>query len=121
MSRSVKGDREPQHHPLVLEFFRTGFEPEYRERGYERCSEAAALSDALYAEDARRRSVDDPVLTIDEPNRPVRRRWHGDLSRARVGRLVAGTSGPPCLSCAMLLRHFGLVLKPPGFGVVEGD
>jgi hypothetical protein len=53
-SSSVKGDQEPRHHPLVLDFFRHGPAPQYRERGYDRCSEAAALSDALHAADARR-------------------------------------------------------------------
>lgn len=122
VARSVKGDREPQHHPFVLDFFRSGLAPEYRERGYERCSEAAALSDTLHAEDARRRSVGETVMTIDEARTGL---FAGaDMVTYRVresGDPVAGTSCPPCLSCAMLLRYFGFVLQPPQFAAPEGE
>jgi len=26
---------------------------------------------------------------------------------------VAGESGPPCISCALLGQHFGFLLQPP--------
>jgi hypothetical protein len=113
-ARSVKGDREPQHHRLVQEFFRTGLAAEYRERGYDRCSEAAAISDALHAEDARRQSVGEALITLDEARTGL---FAGsDMVTYRVresGDPVAGTTTPPCLSCALLLRHFGFQLRPP--------
>lgn len=121
ISRSVKADPPPQHHPLVLEFFRTGLPPEYRERGYERCSEAAALSDALHAEDGRRSLAGDPSITLDEARTGL---FAGaDMLTYRVresGDPVAGTTGPPCLSCAMLLRHFGFQLQAPELAGLAG-
>ena len=114
ISRSVKGDAEPRHHRLVHDFFRTGLTVEFRERGYDRCSEAAALSDALHAEDARRNSVGDPAITLEEAG--TRLFGGTDMVTYRVresGDPVAGTTTPPCLSCAMLLRHFGFGLEPP--------
>ncbi len=112
-SSSVKGDQEPRHHPLVLDFFRHRLAPQYRERGYDRCSEAAALSDALYAEDARRRSLGEPPITLEEARTGL---FGGaDIVTYRVresGDPVAATTTPPCLSCAMLSRHFGFRLKP---------
>ena len=68
ISRSVKGDPEPRHHPLVLDFF--GSELTYRVRG--------------------------------------------------SGDPAAGATGPPCLSCAMLLRHFGFRLQPPDLSGLNG-
>jgi hypothetical protein len=114
VSRSVKGDAEPQHHPLVGEFLRTRLEPQFRERGYGRCSEAAALSDALHAEDARRRSVGEALITLDEARTGL---FAGaDIVTYRVRESddpLAGTTSPPCVSCAILLRHFGFVLRRP--------
>jgi hypothetical protein len=114
ISRSVKGDWEPRHHRLVLDFIRTGLAPDFRERGYERCSEAAALSDALHAEDGRRRQVGDQLITLEQARTDL---FGGtDLVTYQVresGDPVAGTTGPPCLSCALLLRHFGFEVSPP--------
>jgi hypothetical protein len=122
IARSVKGDDPPHHHPLVIDFFRHVLAPEYRERGYERCSEAAALSDALHAEDSRRRLAGDPAITLEEARDVI---FAGaDLVTYRVresGDPVAGMTTPPCLSCAMLLRHFGFELMPPeGLGAPGG-
>jgi hypothetical protein len=119
ISRSVKGDRAPRHHALVFDFFHNGLAPEYRERGYDRCSEAAALSDALHAEDARRQSIGEAPLTVEQARTDL---FGGaDMVTYRVresGDPVAGTTTPPCLSCAVLLRHFGFQLQPPqGVGV----
>jgi hypothetical protein len=121
IARSVKGDREPRHHPLVLDFFRRGLAPEYRERGYNRCSEPAALSDALHEEDARRCSLGEPLITLEQ----ARTRLFGgtEMVTYRVRELgdpVAGTTAPPCLSCAMLLRHFGFQLRLPDIAGPEG-
>lgn len=55
IARSVKGDDEPHLHTLVREFLSEEPPVEYRERGYDRCSDAAALSDALHLEDAHGR------------------------------------------------------------------
>lgn len=121
VARSVKGDEPPRHHPLVLEFYRTELAPEHRERGYDRCSEAAALSDALHAEDARRTSSGAPLITVDEARSDL---FGGtDLVTYRVresGDPVAGSSMPPCISCGMLLRHFGFQLRLPD-GLSIGD
>lgn len=112
-ARSVKGDGPPNHHRLVVQFL-DELPIEHRERGYDRCSEAAAISDALHAEDARRRSVGQPPITVEQ----ARTELFGGASivtyRVREpGDPVAGESAPPCISCAMLCRHFGFVLLPP--------
>ncbi len=121
ISRSVKGDQPPSHHPLVLDFFRTGLAPEFRERGYDRCSEAAALSDALHIADARRRALGEPPVTLEQARHDL---FAGtDMVTYRVRELgdpVAGTTAPPCLSCAMLLQHFGFQLRPPDISGLAG-
>jgi hypothetical protein len=122
IARSVKGDQPPRHHPLVLDFFRSALARDFRERGYDRCSEAAALSDALHAEDSRRQSLGEPPITLDEAR-------HGVFAGAGLvtyrvrepGDPVAGTTAPPCLSCAMLLRHFGFQVRPPDIAGVSGS
>jgi hypothetical protein len=114
ISRSVKGDREPRHHPLVLDFFRNSLPPEYRERGYNRCAEAAALSDALHAEDGRRRAQDLPPITLEEARNDLFRGASMETYRVREsGDPMGGKTGPPCISCAILCRHFGFQLSPP--------
>ena len=112
-ARSVKGDEPPNHHRLVAQFM-DELPVEHRERGYERCSEAAAISDALHAEDARRQSAGEPLITIEQ----ARTTLFGGVSivtyRVREpADPVAGESAPPCVSCAMLERHFGFHLIPP--------
>jgi len=113
IARSVKGDDEPNHHRLVRKFL-DELAPEHRERGYDRCSEAAVLSDALHAEDARRAAAGEPPIRLDQARTDLfggagmvtfRVREHGDP--------VAGKTGPPCISCALLGRHFGFLLSPP--------
>jgi hypothetical protein len=120
-ARSVKGDEPPNHHRLVTEFFQNDLPVEYRERGYDRCSEAAAISDALHAEDARRQAAGEPPVTIAEARTAI---FGGvEIVTYRVREPadpVAGASAPPCVSCAMLTRHFGFLLIPPaGLGGTE--
>src|SRR5262249_29417694 len=121
ISRSVKGDQNPRHHPLVIAFFRTGLAPEFRERGYDRCSEAAALSDALHAEDARRRTAGGLQIALEEARRGLFAGAGMVTYRVREpGDPVYGTTAPPCLSCVMLLRHFGFEVRPPDIAGLAG-
>jgi YwqJ-like deaminase len=113
-ARSVKGDEPPRHHRLVMEFMQEQLPAADRVRGYDRCSEAAAISDALHAEDAHRQSVVAPPITLAE----ARAELFGSATmvtyRVREpGDPVAGTAAPPCSSCAKLARHFGLALESP--------
>ena len=84
------------------------------ERGYQRCSEVAALSDELYAADARLRAFGVPPLTLKAARTEV---LHGvSLVTYAVRPLTdpaAGRSLPPCVSCYLLQRHLGFQLKPP--------
>jgi hypothetical protein len=112
-ARSVKGDEPPRHHRLVVESMRDELRVADRVRGYERCSEAAAISDALHAEDARRPLVVAPPITLAEARAELFGR--ATLTTLRVREPddpVAGTSAPPCRSCAKLARHLGLALVP---------
>ena len=111
-ARSVKGDDPPRHHRLVMEFMQEQLRAADRVRGYERCSEAAAMSDALHAEDARRQSMVAPPITLAE----ARAELFGSATmvtyRVREpGDPAGGTAAPPCRSCAKLARHFGLTLE----------
>lgn len=119
-ARSVKGDDPPNHHRLVAEFLAT-LPVRHRERGYDRCSEAAALSDALHAEDARRAAAGQSPITLADARTDLFGGVEIVTYRVREpGDPVGGTSTPPCLSCAMLCRHFGFRLIPPmGLGSVE--
>lgn len=113
-ARSVKGDSEPHHHRLVVDFVHNLLAREHRVRGYDRCSEAVAISDALHAEDARRTVAGEPPITLEEAR-------DGLFAGARIVTFrvrepadpVAGMSAPPCWSCAMLARHFGFLMVPP--------
>jgi hypothetical protein len=121
IARSVKGDREPRHHLLVLAFLRTGLAPQHRERGHDRCSEAAALSDALHAEDARRHAAGQPLITLEEARTGLFAGAGLVTYRVREpGDPVAGETALPCLSCAMLLRHFGFEIRPPDLSGLIG-
>ncbi len=113
ISRSVQGDDPPNHHPLVAAFL-TQLAVELRERGYERCSEASALSDALHAEDARRAAAGEPPITLEQARDELFRGAGMVTYRVREqGDPVAGKSGPPCVSCALLARHFGFEMRVP--------
>jgi hypothetical protein len=120
-ARSVKGDDPPNHHRLVAEFLQNDLPVEHRDRGYDRCAEAAAISDALHAEDARRQAAGESAITITD----ARTGLFGGVSivtyRVREpGDPVGGESAPPCISCALLCRHFGFQLIPPaGLGGTE--
>lgn len=109
-ARSMKGDGEPDHHRLVAEFL-TELPAELRERGYDRCSEAAVLSDALHAEEARRVAAGEPSITLAEVREELLRGASLRTYRVReAGDPVGGKTGPPCVSCILLLRHFGFDL-----------
>jgi hypothetical protein len=113
-ARGVKSDTEPNLHQLVRQFFADELAAEYRERGYDRCSEAAALSDALHAEDSRREQAGETPITLEESRNDLFGGAGMVTYRAReVGDPVAGESAPPCISCAFLCRHFGFEIRPP--------
>jgi hypothetical protein len=113
-ARSVPGDAAPYHHRLVVDFMHNVLAPEFRVRGYERCSEAAVISDALYAADIRSRVRGGPPITLEEARAGLfagaeiityRRREFADP--------LGGEDAPHCLSCTLLARHFGLALADP--------
>ena len=112
-ARSVKGDEPPRHHRLVVEFMRNELRAADRVRGYERCSEAAAISDALHAEDARRPLVVAPPINLAEARADLFRNTTMETLRVREpADPVQGTSAAPCRSCAALARHLGIALVP---------
>jgi len=114
VSRSVKSADEPNHHRLVRDFQRDELAPEYRERGYERCSEAAAFSDALHAEDARRVAADQRPITLEEARTQLFAGASIVTYRVREpGDPAGGQTAPPCVSCAVLAAHFGFQLSLP--------
>jgi YwqJ-like deaminase len=113
IARSAKGDGTLIHHPLVADFL-AALPVEHRERGYPRCSEAVALSDALHAEDALRQRSGAAPITLDEARTGLFR--GADLVTYRVreaGDPVAGQPAPPCASCLQLLDHLGFALVAP--------
>ncbi|GAA3386869.1 YwqJ-related putative deaminase [Cryptosporangium minutisporangium] len=112
-ARSVKGDSAPQHHPLVEDALQR-LPVEFRERGYQRCSEVVALSVALLAEDARRAGVGAPPTTLDEARKRVFR--GAELVTYRVREPADpqdAVAGAPCLSCLAMLAYFGFDVAPP--------
>jgi len=112
-ARSVKGDEPPRHHRLVVEFMRNELRAADRVHGYERCSEAAAISDALHAEDARRPLVVAPPINLAEARADLFRNTTMETLRVREpADPVQGTSAAPCRSCAALARHLGIALVP---------
>lgn len=114
-ARSVKGDQPPNLHPLVRDYLDGELPADYRERGHDRCSEAAVLSDALHGEDARRAEAGEAPIGLDEARTALFARAGLVTHRVREpGDPVAGESVPPCLSCALLARHFGFRLQLPG-------
>jgi YwqJ-like deaminase len=113
-ARGVKSDARPNLHRLVRAFFAAELAPEHRERGHDRCSEAAALSDALHAEDARRAVAGEDPVTLDQARTGLFAGASLVTYRVREpGDPVAGESVPPCMSCAFLSRHFGFALRAP--------
>lgn len=111
--RSMKGRGTPNLHPLVAAFL-ADLPVAYRERGNDRCSEVAALSDALHAEDARRATAGQPPISLDEARTELLR--GADVVTYRVrepGDPTGGQTAPPCVSCLALLRHFGFTLQAP--------
>lgn len=113
IARSMTGDGTPNPHPIVRDFL-AGLPPELRERGHDRCAELAAISDALYAEDARREAAGQPALTVDAVRTELLR--GADLVTYRIREPedpLGGLPAPPCLSCQALLRHCGFALQAP--------
>lgn len=107
VARSMKGDGAANTHPLVRERL-AELPVELRERGHERCSEVAAISDALHAEDAQRAASGRPAVTIEGARDDLF--VDADLVTYHVrepGDPVAGKVAPPCRSCLFVLEHFG--------------
>lgn len=111
---SMKGDGEPNPHILVREVL-DGLPTGLRDRGGDRCSEVAVLSDLLHAEDARRWAVGILPLTVESVRGELLR--GADLVTYAVrepDHPLAGEPVPPCGSCQSLLRTFGFGLQAPG-------
>ncbi len=108
--QGMKGDATPQPHPLVAAFL-AALPPDLRERGNDRCAEVAAISDELYAEDARRGATDRRPLTTevvrDElmTGATIETSWLLEPGDPRNG-----TPARPCRSCLALLEHLGVAL-----------
>lgn len=112
-ARSVKGDEPPRHHRLVVEFMQNELRAADRVRGYERCSEAATISDALHAEDARRPLVVAPPITLAEARAELFGSTTMETYRVREpADPVQGAFVSPCRSCAALARHLQIALNP---------
>jgi YwqJ-like deaminase len=112
-ARSMKGDGTPNLHPLVRDFLER-LPVEFRERGNDRCSEVAVLSDVMHGEDARHAAVGEPPLSIEDARERLLR--GADLVTYRVrepGDPWGGQTAPPCVSCRALLHHLGFGLQPP--------
>jgi hypothetical protein len=112
-ARSVKGDSAPQHHPLVQDAL-DRLPLEFRERGYERCSEVVAFSAALLAEDARRARAPRQATTLEEARNQVFR--GAELVTYRVREPADphdAVPSAPCLSCLAMLAYFGFDVAPP--------
>lgn len=113
-ARSVVGDARPYHHRLVIDFLHNRLAAEHRVRGFERCSEAAAISDVLHAEDARRRLYGQPPVTLDEARTSMFANAAMDSYRIReLADPLDGQDIVHCASCVLLARHFGLTLDDP--------
>jgi hypothetical protein len=109
----MKGEGVPTPHPIVRDFL-AGLPVELRERGHDRCAELAAISDTLYAEDARREAAGEPPLTVEAVRTDLLR--GADLVTYRISEPddpLGGQPVPPCLSCQALLRHCGFTLQAP--------
>lgn len=111
-ARGMKGDGTPDLHPLVGEAL-DEVPAERRVRGDDRCSEVAAFSDLLHAEDARRSAAGEPVVTLAEARSELLAA--ADLVTYQVREPddpLNGQSAPPCISCQVWLRRFGFAPAP---------
>jgi hypothetical protein len=92
-----------------------GLPTRLRDRGGDRCSEVAVLSDLLHAEDARRWAVGAPPLTVEAVRTELLRGAQLVTYAVREpDHPLAGEPVPPCVSCQSLLRAFGFGLQAPG-------
>lgn len=113
MARSMKGAGTPNLHPLVGDFL-AGLPAAYRERGGDRCSEVAAFSDALHAEDARRAAGGQAPISLEEVRTDLLRGAEVVTYKVREpGDATGGQPAAPCVSCRALLEHFGFALRAP--------
>jgi YwqJ-like deaminase len=121
MGYSMKGDAQPDPHPIVRDLH-AGLPARLRERGSDRCAEVAALSDEMYAEDARRRLTGRPPLTLDSARSELL--GGADVTTYWIrepGDPLAGQPAAPCLSCHALLGALGFTLGTPTAAGEEGD
>lgn len=117
--RTMKGRGTPNLHPLVGAFL-ADLPVAFRERGNDRCSEVATLSDLLHAEDARRAAAGQPSVTLDEARTVLLRGAEVVTYKVREpGDPTGGQTAPPCVSCLALLRHFGFTLQAPHAPALE--
>ncbi|MFC7548800.1 YwqJ-related putative deaminase [Plantactinospora sp. GCM10030261] len=113
IGRGMKGDAIPHLHRLVRDFL-DELPVRFRERGNDRCSEVAVLSDLLHQEDTSRAAVGEPPLSIEQVRDELLR--GADLTTYRVREPADPAGGhptAPCVSCQVLLRHVGFALQPP--------
>ena len=113
IAQSMKGEGTPNPHPVVRDIL-AGLPVALRERGNDRCSEVAAISDALYAEDARRIARGAAPVSLAEVGGELLR--GADLVTYRItepGDPLGGQPVPPCLSCQALLTGCGFALQAP--------
>jgi hypothetical protein len=113
IGHSMKGDGTPRHHRLVQDFL-DQLPPSQRERGNDRCAEAATLSDTLHAEDARRSLTDAAPLTVESADTELLR--GASLVSYRIREPydpLGGQPVSPCRSCQALLGHLGFTLQAP--------
>jgi hypothetical protein len=121
-ARGMKGDGEPNLHPLVRELLDT-LPAGRASRGSDRCAEVAVISDWLHVQDARRAAAGGPPLTAPAVRSEVLRDavlvTHAIREPAQAMREFAATmlgydgpppghTVPPCASCRALMEHFGV-------------
>ncbi len=110
---SMKGDGEPHLHPLVRQAL-AAVPQEAWERGRDRCSQIAALSDALHRVDAQRAADGLPTVTAQQARNEI---FAGaDVVTHRIRESddpLAGRPAQPCVSCFVVLDAFGFTLQSP--------
>lgn len=117
---SAKGDGDLVHHSVVAGFL-ADLPLAYRDRVGARSSAAVALSNALLAEDDRRRRAGRPEMSVAEARNAYlagfittsRRRERGDPTDRRFC--------PPSPATVLLLRYLGLDRAAPPSAAVAAD